>query len=109
MKLSVLFLYRRIFGSGLTRGKRVFNLLNWTLIVLVLLWTIIFSLTSFFMCGKHFSYMWSNWYLLQTHCLDILTQNTWGCILDVIGDVFILLLPLPLVSELSLSMLRGLA
>lgn len=91
IKLSILFFYRRIF-----RG-RVFDILNWILISLVVLWSLGFFLVQVFDCRTHFS---TNWGLLSDlqKCLSSFNQLLAYSITDVIVDVFILVLPVPLVS-----------
>ena len=95
IKLSILFFYRRIF-----RG-RLFDWLNWSLIISVMLWTLGFFLTQVFDCGTRFA---TNWGLLADleKCLSTFKQLLAYSISDVIIDVFIVLLPLPLVRPLSL-------
>ena len=91
IKLSVLCFYRRIF-----RG-RVFDIINWTLIALVVLWTLGFFLVQVFDCRTHFSTNWGTLRQLQK-CLDTFSQFLAYTVSDVIIDVFILALPVPLVS-----------
>ncbi|KAF2230487.1 hypothetical protein EV356DRAFT_579944 [Viridothelium virens] len=109
MKLSVLFLYRRIFANKNGGGNRTFDIINWTLFALVLLWSTIFSLSSFFMCGRRFSAIWGGAEALGEDCLDIRAENTFGCAFDVVGDVFIILLPLPMVLRLHMAVIQKVA
>lgn len=95
IKLSVLCFYRRIF-----RG-RVFNILNWILIALVVLWTLGFFLVQVFDCRNHFSTNWGTLSQLQK-CLSSFNQLLAYSISDVIIDVFILALPVPLVSIINM-------
>lgn len=96
IKLSILFLYRRIF-----RG-RVFDVLNWILIALVVLWILSFFLVQVFDCRTRFYMNWGPFSELQI-CLSVFHQLLAFCISDVIIDIFILVLPVPLVSLMNLS------
>lgn len=96
IKLSVLFFYRRIF-----RG-RAFDILNWILITLVVLWTLGFFLVQVFDCRTHFFTNWGPVKDLEK-CLNPFNQLFAYSISDVIIDVFILVLPVPLVSIVNLS------
>lgn len=96
IKLSVLLFYRRIF-----RG-RVFDILNWILIALVVLWTLGFFLVQIFDCRTHFSTNWGPLSELEK-CLSSFNQLLAYSISDVIIDVFILVLPVPLVSIVNLN------
>ena len=90
IKLSILFFYRRIF-----RG-RVFDILSWTLITLVVLWTLGFTLVQIFDCRTRFYVNWGSLADLQK-CLSSFKQLLACSVSDVIIDIFILILPLPLV------------
>lgn len=94
IKLSILFFYRRIF-----RG-RAFELLNWILIALVVLWTLGFFLVQVFDCRTHFSTNWGTLAELQK-CLSTFHQRLAYSISDVIIDVFIFLFPVPLVGIIN--------
>ncbi|KAL8760592.1 MAG: hypothetical protein Q9184_003224 [Pyrenodesmia sp. 2 TL-2023] len=102
IKLSILFFYRRIF-----RG-RLFDFLSWGLIGVVLLWTLGFTLTQIFDCGIHFE---TNWGLLSDlqKCLNTFHLLLAYSISDVIVDVLILVLPLPLVWMLHMRTARKFA
>lgn len=102
IKLSILFFYRRIF-----RG-RAFELLNWILIALVVLWTLGFFLVQVFDCRTHFSTNWGTLAELQK-CLSTFHQRLAYSISDVIIDVFIFLFPVPLIWMLHMSLERKLA
>jgi hypothetical protein len=96
IKLSILFFYRRIF-----RG-RTFDILSWTLITLVVLWTLGFFLVQVFDCRTHFSTNWGTLADLQK-CLSSFKQLLACSISDFIMDLFILVLPIPLVSVVKAS------
>ncbi|KAG8527122.1 uncharacterized protein KY384_008551 [Bacidia gigantensis] len=95
IKLSILFFYRRVF-----RG-RIFDLLNWTLITLVVLWTLGFFLVQVFDCGTRFYVNWGRLSDLQK-CLSSFKQLLACSISDVIIDIFILILPMPLIWMLHM-------
>lgn len=102
IKLSILFFYRRIFLGHL------FGFFSWSLIILVILWTLGFLLTLIFDCKTHFDTNWGPLSDLE-RCLDTFTQFLAYSISDVITDVFILVLPLPLVWRMHMPIERKVA
>ena len=92
IKLSILFFYRRIFRGG------TFNHLNWILIVLTSLWTLFFFLVQTFRCGTHFPANWIYPEINAGYCLDSCRILLACSISDVIIDIFIMILPLPMAS-----------
>lgn len=90
VKLSVLFLYRRIFGVGKT-----FRKVNDILIYLVIIWGILFFFLDSFICLSDQKYSLScssqEWALL------------WFGITEVLGDIAILSLPYPMIRKLHKS------
>jgi hypothetical protein len=97
IKLTFLFFYRRIFMG---RGYRtVFDYVNWTLIVVVIVWTIAYTFLDIFFCGTHFSAAWSSVYALRTYCMDTFALLTSCAITSFAMDIAILLVPLVMVSR----------
>ena len=96
VKLSILFFYRRIFRGG------TFDILNWTLITIVVVWTLGFLLVQIFDCRTHFYEAWGPLEEFEK-CFNTFTMLLAYSISDVIVDVFIMILPLPLASTVRRS------
>ncbi|KAL9604225.1 MAG: hypothetical protein Q9219_000623 [cf. Caloplaca sp. 3 TL-2023] len=94
IKLSILFFYRRIFQG------QTFSLISWVLITLVVLWTLGFSILGVFACGTHFAR-----YLDKSdstrYCANGKVALLVSCISDVVLDIAILVLPIPLVAVVA--------
>ena len=90
IKLSVLFLYRRIFGVNQT-----FRKITDSLIVLVVIWGLTFLFLESFICvsagASSLSCVGQEWTLL------------WFAITEVMGDIVILSLPYPRIRRLQMS------
>ncbi|QSZ32401.1 hypothetical protein DSL72_001975 [Monilinia vaccinii-corymbosi] len=102
VKLSVLFFYRRIF-----RGT-IFDIASWTMIGVVIIWTFGFFFTMMFECRTEFWAFWSTLSDLLTHCLDDVKFQRVLSVSDVVSDILILLIPIPIVWQLNLSFERKL-
>lgn len=96
-KISVLLFYRRIF-----RGK-VFNIMTWTLIVLVCVWMVAFLFANMFECIP-ITEAFVNAPGLggNPNCIDAVPMYLSQVYSDAVLDVLILVLPLPLVWNLHL-------
>ena len=94
IKLSVLFFYRRIFVKGTSRA---FDIVTKASIGITAAWMIIFFLLQLFMCGGHIDWNWGPFIELEK-CLDGFTYNNAFFISDLIADVLVICLPIPLVS-----------
>ncbi|KAL2051850.1 hypothetical protein ABVK25_007765 [Lepraria finkii] len=90
IKLSVLFLYRRIFGAN-----RKFRVANDILIVVITLWGSIFLLVQCCFC--------SNKGLGTLSCDSSQWSLLWFAITEVLGDIAILSLPYPCIRKLQMG------
>lgn len=90
-KLSVLFLYRRIFG---TSGRR-FNLVSMTLIILVIAWTITFFLTNTFQYYPVHT-QWAQDPREMRPAMDLTKMFLSQSYADVALDILIISIPIPL-------------
>ena len=95
VKLSILYLYRRIFPS------RTFNILSTILIILVCIWTVGFFFAYMFRCGTNFWALWAPLMYLIEYCYDSKPMFYTLGISDVVTDGLILSLPWYWVSSLS--------
>ncbi|KAL5116624.1 hypothetical protein ACEQ8H_005502 [Pleosporales sp. CAS-2024a] len=98
VKLSVIFLYRRIFTIS-----RMFNVYSMILIVLVVVWTLGFLAANIFMCGTHPSAAWTSHALLLKYCYDSSPATTVRMLTNVIMDLLIVLSPMPIVWRMRMS------
>ena len=95
IKLSILAFYRRLFVSG---SRTIFDITSKVLAVVVFLWTITFIIIIIFDCGLQ---VWANWgslYAQDAYCPIAFTSEYGLAISDLILDIFVILLPLPVVS-----------
>ena len=97
VKLSIVFFYRRIFCS-FSRGA--FDIATKIMIVIILLWTIGFTLALVFECGDRFWALFGSAQNLIQYCVKTLQLAQAFVISDVITDLMILCLPLPMVCDL---------
>ena len=93
VKLSIIFLYRRIFRGTL------FDICSFVMIGLVTVWTVGFFLTVLFQCGQNFWALWSNLFDYLTYCVNDTVYLEVNCISDIITDVLILVIPIPMVRS----------
>lgn len=101
IKLTVLFFYRRIFIG------RAFNICNWTLIGLSLVWFVYAVLSWLLYCGTHLKVDFEGgWLVCNAWGFDI--QMGVFC-LDSFIDFLLLLLPIPFVSTVQLQQRRRIA
>ena len=100
-KLSVVFFYRRIF-----RGM-VFDICSKVVIGIIIVWTVAFFFTILFQCQGNFWALWSTLFDFLTHCMSDLTYLEANSISDVVTDIFILALPVPMVSSESLTRIES--
>lgn len=93
IKLIMLFFYRRIFVG------RVFNIFNWVLIGLSILWFVYAILSWLLYCGKNFeANVEGGWLVCPLWGFDI-QMGVFA--LDSFIDLCLLVLPIPFVSGLT--------
>ncbi|KAI0107680.1 plasma membrane protein Pth11-like protein [Hypoxylon sp. NC0597] len=105
IKASFLFFYLRIFSTG--KGRVRFVLIG--LVILVALWTIAWLFESIFDCNLNFWAIWGAVDDMRTECVNTLGADLALCITDFIMDVFIIIVPIPLIWRLKLSTGRKIA
>ncbi|MCJ1404740.1 hypothetical protein MMC11_007966 [Xylographa trunciseda] len=98
IKLSAMFFYKRIFRTG---NSKFIDIATWTIIAVVIVWTISFFWALVFECGTHFDYLWVNLEDLAK-CSNTVELLKGFAISDVITDFIILLFPMPLIWRLQL-------
>jgi hypothetical protein len=97
VKLSVLFFYRRIFVVD-KNWRSARNLIFVSMITLVALWTIGYTVTLMFMCKGRFEILFTDLMATMAYCMNILIVGYSYAVSDFILDAIIILLPLPFVS-----------
>lgn len=95
IKLSIICLYRRLFVTG--KGT-IFDWATKISISIVILWTISFFFGFMFDCGTHFSAAWGSLEGFAMYCGASLQLDNPFVVSDLITDIMILCLPLPVVS-----------
>jgi hypothetical protein len=96
IKLSILFLYRRIFC---TSKDVIFNLVIIISIIIVYAWTVSFFFAFIFTCGSSVDAHWGNLINVLTKCGDVgvLDIQLGLAVSDFIMDCIILITPVPMV------------
>lgn len=94
-KLSILYFYRRVLAA---HAHPVFNWMSYIYIAIVAVWTLGFFLLLIFSCGAKFSLQWE---LLSDdvmkYCINPTPARLALAVSDLILDVLIIILPLPMV------------
>ncbi|CAG8956400.1 hypothetical protein HYFRA_00003783 [Hymenoscyphus fraxineus] len=94
IKVSVLLFYRRVF-----QVKPWFNTLSKIVAVIVILWSVAFSISGLAHCGTHFSAWWNG--NLVKYCNNTAVENVWFGVTDVVLDLIILAMPIPMIWKLQ--------
>lgn len=95
IKLSTLFLYRRLF---VVVRWNLFDILSLALVVICALWTVSFLFATIFGCGAHFEYPWGP--LAEIGSCNTNMRLDGLMISDLITDILVWLVPIPVVSVL---------
>ena len=97
IKLSVLLLYRRLFVGP------IFNLYSLAMCGVIALWSLSFFFALAFQCGTHIAASWTSLAMIEAYCDNTSALNVAFVVSDVITDVMILIIPLPIVWRLQMS------
>lgn len=95
IKLSITFFYRRLF---VTAKNTLFDWATKVAIVIVVLWTVSFFFGFLFSCGTHISAAWGSVQDDVMYCGAAINLDNALVVSDLMTDVMILCLPLPVVS-----------
>lgn len=104
IKLSILFLWRRIFGHVQT-----FNIISWVMIGVTIAWSTAFFFATVFQCGLDWSLNWAPIGIFLTQCSNTLNMLTVFTATDIITDILIIAMPMPMIWSLQMSVRRKLA
>lgn len=97
IKLSVLLLYRRLFVG------RLFNRCSFVVCVVIALWSLSFFFAFAFQCGTNIANWWTSAATIKAYCDNTNAVNLGFVISDVLTDVMILLIPIPIIWKLQMS------
>ncbi|KAL8777189.1 MAG: hypothetical protein Q9213_007969 [Squamulea squamosa] len=107
IKTSIVLFYRRIF---VTSKRTLFDMLTKITIIVIFLWTIAFILMIIFACGSEFSANWGSPAAQHVYCNKIGFTSEEGLAgSDLILDVVLLILPIPVIWRLQMSNTRKVA
>lgn len=106
IKLTLLFLFRRIFKGRAFRTP--FDYVNWTLIILVTMWTLVFLFFEIFACGSNPAVSWSSLTSLRTRCVNTFAMQTGCAVFSWVLDLAILIEPICMVGTLNMSIWKKL-
>ncbi|KAI1387156.1 uncharacterized protein F4822DRAFT_405617 [Hypoxylon trugodes] len=104
IKLTILFLLRRVFKGRIHRTA--FDYSNWTLIILVTLWTLVFLFFDIFACGTTPQASWESWNSLRKNCIDTFAMQTGGAVFSWVLDLAIFVEPLVMIRTLNMNRKR---
>lgn len=99
VKLSVVFLYRRIFSIS-----RIFNIYSYFLIGIIVAWTIAFLGANIFQCGSHPAAAWTSVKMILQYCDDTAMATAALALTDLIMDLMIVTAPIPIVWGLHMGL-----
>jgi hypothetical protein len=107
LKLSFIFLYRRLFNVGGPRST--FNIASTASIAVIGVWTLTFFLGIMLFCPGHVSSFWSSIPEERQDCWDLTIffyVLYWS---DVATDLLVILLPVPSIMKLRMDVRRKFA
>ena len=99
VKLSCMFFYRRVFRAG---GTKIFDAMMFSVVAVIVIWTVSFFFALPFGCRLHFDYLWTS-LANEAKCVKSLELQNGFAISDVITDFLVLIFPIPLVSKAASS------
>lgn len=106
LKMSLIFFFRRIFGPGLGKTFKWFTM---ALITLSFVWGVSYFFTWVFYCPGHTNAYWTTLADEKKYCVNTTKVHQSFSITDVIVDVIIFMLPVPLVLKLQMPMTKKVA
>ena len=100
LKLSMLFFYRRLFCG------RAFDIISWALIGFCCAWAVAFIVALGTVCGNDIQKDFGSLGERKAECNDVFTLIICLSVFDVVADLAILILPLPMIWKLQTSVQR---
>ena len=101
VKLSVVFLYRRVF-----KVVHAFHLYSIGLIVVLTAWTVGFLVANILQCGTKISALWTSAEDTIRYCKAAAPASYGFVVSDIITDVFVLVSPIPVVWHMHITTAR---
>lgn len=99
IKLSVLFLWKRMFGH-----VRTFAICCWVMIGLIIAWSIAFFFATLFQCGTHWEWNWAPIATFSRNCPNSVDMFTVYMATDIFTDFIIMYMPVPIIWRLHMPM-----
>ncbi|MCJ1383830.1 hypothetical protein MMC17_006944 [Xylographa soralifera] len=103
LTLSVVMLYRRIFVG------QTFRFVSLIVCILIMAWTVAFFFATLFECGRDFSLLWQSLATFKYDCADYKNIQLGHAVSDVVTDLIVLTLPLPVIWKLHMDTARKIA
>ena len=100
IKMSVLLLYRRLFVG------RSFNHYSLIMCGVIALWSLGFFFAFAFECGTDLANYWTSAETIERYCVNTDALDVGFVISDVLTDVFILAIPIPIIWKLHMSIVN---
>ncbi|KAK2589608.1 hypothetical protein QQS21_012717 [Conoideocrella luteorostrata] len=97
IKLSILFLWKRLFGRS-----KALTILCYVMIGVIVAWTIAFFFETVFQCGSNWPMNWAPIFVFLAECTASLDVLTVFGVSDVVTDLIILAMPIPLIWSLRM-------
>ena len=92
VKLSLMFFYRRVFRIG---DSKTFDRIMFSVVAIIIAWTVSFFFALMFECGTHFDYIWRRF---ENRCVKGLILQVGFAVSDFVTDFIVLIFPIPFVS-----------
>ncbi|MCJ1369192.1 hypothetical protein MMC20_000401 [Loxospora ochrophaea] len=108
IKLSAVFFYRRIFVTSVSGKRSLFDAVTIVTIGVISAWTSAFFLYNIFRCGSHFAWAWGP-LVDMSKCGSHLQGQDALMITDLLTDVFVWVLPVPMIWSLGMPLWRKLS
>ena len=93
IKASCLLFFSRVFRTG---SVKLIGVILWTLLSIVVVWTMSFTIGLLFICGTHFDWVFTS-IENSLKCANFTQLSQALSISDVIMDFLIMVFPIPLV------------
>lgn len=106
IKLSIVFFYRRLF---LVLKWSAFDVISLAYIAMITIWTLTCFFSILFFCKTKIHLVWESLFDTQDQCGDVFALELGLGISDLVTDIMILILPMPIVclSSITLNCVHG--
>ncbi|KAK5635985.1 hypothetical protein RRF57_011698 [Xylaria bambusicola] len=104
IKTTILLLWRRLFA----RSRRLVIICH-VMIAIIAAWTVAFFFETVFQCGTRWSLNWAPIFVFLTMCTASLDVLTVFGVTDILTDLIILVMPIPLIWSLQMPQRKKIA